>query len=47
MESGIETVFLLTNPEHNPINSTIVREILKNKGDVSKFLPGEIDINDL
>jgi pantetheine-phosphate adenylyltransferase len=44
MEPEIETVFLLTAPEHTPINSTIVRDILINKGDASKFLPENINI---
>lgn len=36
--SGIETVFLLTNQEYAAINATIVREIYKNKGDISLFV---------
>ena len=42
---GIETVFLLTFPEHSPISSTIVREILKHGGDASQFVPKEIDFS--
>ncbi|MEN8122662.1 MAG: pantetheine-phosphate adenylyltransferase [Bacteroidota bacterium] len=42
---GIETVFLLTFPEHSPISSTIVREILRHGGDASQFVPKEIDLN--
>ncbi len=42
MHPDIETVFLLTSPEHTPVNSTIVRDILKNKGDAEKFLPVSI-----
>lgn len=42
---GIETVFLLTSPEHSPISSTIVREILKHGGDASQFVPKEIDLS--
>ncbi len=45
MKPEIESVFLLTAPEHTPINSTIVRDILVNKGDASKFLPKAININ--
>lgn len=37
--NGIETVFLLTFPEHSPISSTIVREIHRHGGDVSQFVP--------
>ncbi len=46
LEKKIETVFLLTTPEHTPINSTIVREVYKNGGDASLFVPeGIILIN--
>jgi pantetheine-phosphate adenylyltransferase len=44
MEPEIETVFMLTAPEHTPVNSTIVRDILINKGDASQFLPSGINI---
>ncbi len=46
MHEGIETVFLLTMPEHTPVNSTIVRDIIRNGGDASKFLPKGMKIND-
>jgi pantetheine-phosphate adenylyltransferase len=46
MYEGIETVFLLTMPEHTPVNSTIVRDIIRNGGDASKFLPKGMDIHD-
>ena len=36
---GIETVFFISRPEFSHISSTIVREIIKGKGDVSQFLP--------
>lgn len=35
----IETIFIASLPEHSSINSTIVREIYKNGGDVSAFIP--------
>ncbi|MBN2663485.1 MAG: pantetheine-phosphate adenylyltransferase [Bacteroidales bacterium] len=35
----IESIYLLTLPEHTYISSTIVREIIKYKGDVSRFVP--------
>ncbi|MCB8994575.1 MAG: pantetheine-phosphate adenylyltransferase [Bacteroidales bacterium] len=44
MNPGIESVFLLTAPEHSFVNSTIVRDILFYGGDASKFLPEGIDI---
>jgi len=37
--SQIETVFLLTSADTSYISSSIVRDILKNKGDVSLFVP--------
>jgi pantetheine-phosphate adenylyltransferase len=40
--SGIDSVFLLTQPEHTPVNSSIVRDILKHGGDAGKFLPVKI-----
>jgi len=46
LDNGIETVFMLTTPEFTPINSTIVREIYKYGGDVSRFIPKGIDLND-
>lgn len=46
MYEGIETVFLLTMPEHTPVTSTIVRDIIRNGGDASKFLPKGMDIHE-
>lgn len=37
--SEIETVFLLTSADTSYISSSIVRDILVNKGDVSMFVP--------
>ncbi len=44
MHPEIETVFLLTEPEHTHIASTIVRDIIMNGGDASMFLPQKIRI---
>jgi pantetheine-phosphate adenylyltransferase len=41
---GIETVFLISQPAYSHISSTIVREIIKGKGDASSFLPKEVKI---
>jgi pantetheine-phosphate adenylyltransferase len=35
----IETVFLLTTPEYTALNSSIVRDIIRNGGDPSQFVP--------
>lgn len=45
MAPEIETVMLLTTPELTPVNSTIVRDIIRNRGDASQFLPSSIDIS--
>jgi len=46
MAPDIESVFLLTVPEHSFINSTIVRDIIKSGGDASKFVPSAINLKD-
>ena len=40
----IETVFLLTTPDYNSINSYIVRDVYKNGGDVSIFIPDAVKL---
>ena len=37
--NAIDTVFLISQPQFSFISSTIVREIIRGKGDVSKFVP--------
>lgn len=44
LNNELETVFLLTSTNHTPITSTIVREIIKNEGDVSQLVPTALDI---
>lgn len=46
MNSEIESVFLLTEPEHTPITSTIVRDILRHGGDASEFLSSCFNMDD-
>ncbi len=41
MMPEVETIILLSKPEYSAISSTIVRDILRNKGDVSQFVPKE------
>ena len=38
----LKTVFLITKPEYNFISSSMVREILINNGDISKFVPESV-----
>jgi pantetheine-phosphate adenylyltransferase len=40
----IETIFLLTLPEHSAINSSIVRDIIRNGGNASPFLPAAMNL---
>jgi len=45
MNDQIETVFLLTLPEHSAISSSLVREILRYGGNGSKFVPKAIQFS--
>ncbi|MCF6214432.1 MAG: pantetheine-phosphate adenylyltransferase [Flavobacteriaceae bacterium] len=40
--SGIETVFLLTSAETSFISSSIIRDIIRNGGDVSALVPKSV-----
>lgn len=42
MNPEIETLFILSLPEHAAISSTIIREIFRNGGDVKPFVPQAI-----
>jgi len=46
MLPAVESIFLLTTPEHTPVNSTIIRDIIRNGGDASQFLPKGVDIKE-
>ena len=39
----IETVFLTCLPQYTSVASTLVRDVLKNGGDVSQFLPAVVN----
>jgi pantetheine-phosphate adenylyltransferase len=41
---GVETFFVISQPEFSHISSTIVREIIKGGGDASPFLPKKVVI---
>ncbi len=41
---GLETVFLISEPQYSHISSTIVRELIKGGGDVRPFVPEEVVI---
>jgi pantetheine-phosphate adenylyltransferase len=42
--STIETIFIMPLPEHSAINSTIIRDIIRNNGDASMFVPKGVEI---
>jgi pantetheine-phosphate adenylyltransferase len=42
LDANVETVFMLTANDHTPISSSIVRDVIKHKGDVSKLVPAAI-----
>jgi pantetheine-phosphate adenylyltransferase len=44
MADDIETLFILPTPELSAINSTIIRDIVRNGGDASRFVPEGIDL---
>jgi pantetheine-phosphate adenylyltransferase len=45
MNSEVTSVFLICDPEYAAISSTIVREVFKNGGNVSQFLPKAIQLD--
>jgi pantetheine-phosphate adenylyltransferase len=42
LNSELESVFLITSPKFAPINSSIIREVHRYKGDVAAFLPYQL-----
>tara|TARA_B100000427_G_scaffold275488_1_gene244040 strand:- start:460 stop:918 length:459 start_codon:yes stop_codon:yes gene_type:complete len=44
LNPNIETIFLVSHPQVSHISSTIIRDIIKNGGDVSKFIPKEVNL---
>lgn len=42
ISGGIQTVFVLSGQEFGSLSSSIVRDILRNGGDASMFLPGAV-----
>lgn len=43
--NDLETILVFTDPQFASVHSTVIREILRNKGDVSQFVPSVIDIH--
>ena len=44
LDDSIETVFILSLPEFSPISSTIVRDIIRHGGSVSRFVPPAVQL---
>jgi pantetheine-phosphate adenylyltransferase len=44
MYEGVETITLFSDPHVASLSSTIIREIIKNKGAVSQFLPACVNV---
>jgi pantetheine-phosphate adenylyltransferase len=44
MLPGIETVFLMALPEYNALSSSIIRDIYRNQGDITTFIPEKIKL---
>ena len=44
MWNEIDTVLLFSDPKWIEISSSIIREIIKNKGEVSQFLPAGVNV---
>jgi pantetheine-phosphate adenylyltransferase len=40
----LETILIFTDPEFASVHSTVIREIIRNKGDVSGFIPPQVVI---
>ncbi len=45
LDNNIETVFLTCLPQYTSVASTLVRDVLRNGGDVTQFLPEEVALS--
>ena len=45
MNKEIKTIFLLSDKKYGMISSSIVKEIIKNNGDIRNFVPKEVKIS--
>lgn len=42
LHTELETIFIVPQPQYGHISSTIVRDLIKHKADVSSFVPGKL-----
>lgn len=47
LADDIETIFLLTEAQYTPISSSIIRDVIRNGGDVSGMIPSEVDFENI
>jgi len=40
----VDTLFILTETKYTPITSSIVRDVIRNGGDISEFVPEEVKV---
>ena len=40
----VDTMFILTEAKYTPVSSSIVRDIIRNGGDISAFVPDEVKL---
>ncbi len=42
LKNNVETIFLTCLPKYTSIASTLIRDVIRNKGDISQFLPDAV-----
>ena len=47
LNDDITTLFIMSNPEFSHISSTLIKDIMKNSGDISPFIPKQIKISNI
>ncbi|MCB2208852.1 MAG: pantetheine-phosphate adenylyltransferase [Bacteroidetes bacterium] len=40
----VDTLFILTESQYTPISSSIVRDVIRNNGNISEFVPPEVKV---
>jgi pantetheine-phosphate adenylyltransferase len=44
VHNEVETVFLMCDPAYTPISSSVVRDLIRNGGNIDGFVPAEVKI---
>jgi pantetheine-phosphate adenylyltransferase len=45
LDHNVETIFLTCLPQYTSVASTLVRDVIRNRGDVTQFLPKEVVVS--